>query len=537
MRKYTGMTSEQILKYNKCLLETMKSVYAYNPDYDKLVIKVGDVSVDDKNVKVLSNLISKNSKIDSDSLNDYIYLGNICFSNYLKYLNSYSVGISDSISITEKDENGNIIVLKSINLTPDFTYCGTDTTSCLLTSLTYNLPAPGDLEEELTFTNSNQIVLKDWEGKNTFMSGSINKQTLYGYDPVLKKLIQLDVSNYTINSEGQLSLKTSSESGNYNFDLVYTSDMIPTAKQTFTRTINVDGNNITLTFTIIIYAEATKVSEDSGSVLYAMYNNNSSYKGFAIRIGTREVRGSDGCSYSIEINSLDISCKGKMLDSTKMTISGSTGSLINLKDQTHEVLQNLISNDSNIGVALKTSVGSYTSNKNSYYWINPNASVHNTYINTNYPMNPRVYFGNATYPSLELYEIGINKITCTVTRRINIASNPNTVVSVQKTNDYSTISEYKYSVYSAYQDAQFRGTSLTINDLYYDSGLSHRLFVRSGLTKPITFSDGASDTYYLRNELFYRGNQASDFNTYSTDFGDYNRLFLYTGPCFTPDRM
>jgi hypothetical protein len=43
MRTYEGFTSNEIAIFNKKMLETMKYVYAYNPDYDSLSVNVGNV--------------------------------------------------------------------------------------------------------------------------------------------------------------------------------------------------------------------------------------------------------------------------------------------------------------------------------------------------------------------------------------------------------------------------------------------------------------------------------------------------------------
>jgi hypothetical protein len=72
----------------------MKSVYAYNPDYDSLQINVGDVTLQKYSPKFTSNIISKKSAFnfgDHDTLNDYIYISNINLTKYLIDLNEYSL--------------------------------------------------------------------------------------------------------------------------------------------------------------------------------------------------------------------------------------------------------------------------------------------------------------------------------------------------------------------------------------------------------------------------------------------------------------
>jgi hypothetical protein len=45
MRKYTGFTGEDIVTFNTKMLKTMSSVYAYNPDYDSLTVKAGNINL------------------------------------------------------------------------------------------------------------------------------------------------------------------------------------------------------------------------------------------------------------------------------------------------------------------------------------------------------------------------------------------------------------------------------------------------------------------------------------------------------------
>jgi hypothetical protein len=59
-------------------MESMKYIYAYNPDYDSLTVNVGDVTIQDYYPYFTSNIISTNSALmypENKSFNDYIYLG------------------------------------------------------------------------------------------------------------------------------------------------------------------------------------------------------------------------------------------------------------------------------------------------------------------------------------------------------------------------------------------------------------------------------------------------------------------------------
>ena len=138
----------------------------------------------------------------------------------------------------------------------------------------------------------------------------------------------------------------------------------------------------------------------------------------------------------------------------------------------------------------------------------------------------------------ELYKFTIEKIKYSFSKIESYEKNPNSVILTNTTQKYSTIDNYRYTVLSQYKDAQFKGSSLTINDLEYSpSPDSHRLFVKNIATY----------NPYLRNKLYYR--------TYITDDKDYtledykdlgvtytlsqdlNTLFLHTGPCFTTENL
>lgn len=50
-------------------------------------------------------------------------------------------------------------------------------------------------------------VIKHADGTNTYLKGIPNKKALYGYNKDFNKMVQLDVSNYTIQNDGTLILK------------------------------------------------------------------------------------------------------------------------------------------------------------------------------------------------------------------------------------------------------------------------------------------------------------------------------------------
>lgn len=209
MRTYTGFSGAQIELFNKKLLNTMKHVYAYNPDYDSLIVNKGAINITDKKLRFISNIISQNSRLTFDltesytNFNDFIYLGSIRFSDYLHHLSNYSIDSKGYTIKTYKNSNENI-PLEQLQLVPDLDNCGTEMTPCLISSLTYNMQVPSELESELSFDASNSLVVKHEDGTNQLISGVPNKKTLYGF--YNNKLVPLDVSNYYIDSSGFLHI-------------------------------------------------------------------------------------------------------------------------------------------------------------------------------------------------------------------------------------------------------------------------------------------------------------------------------------------
>ena len=118
-----------------------------------------------------------------------------------------------------------------------------------------------------------------------------------------------------------------------------------------------------------------------------------------------------------------------------------------------------------------------------------------------------------------LYAIQLKSVKIRLRKIQDLTEHTNSIVNCVKTKNYANILENMYSVKQEYYGAQLRGTSLTLNDLYYDpSNLQHRLFVREGLV---------SNNTILPNKLCFRK------DTGTLDDLDMNSISLQTGPCFT----
>lgn len=192
--KFTGISAQAIAEFNKGMIETMKSVYAYNPDYNSLQLYQGDVSIEDNAISFNSNILSTDAKFDITNLNDYIYMYHMNVSDYLNNLSTYS-----NIKILENDK-----IIPQLEFKPNYKYCGASGEYSLLTSLTYNTPVPDSINNEFNVYDKNSITIKHQDGTYEFITGQIDKNILYGYKD--GHLIQLDVTNYEIDDEGKLTV-------------------------------------------------------------------------------------------------------------------------------------------------------------------------------------------------------------------------------------------------------------------------------------------------------------------------------------------
>lgn len=200
-RDFVGLDGSQLVKFNTKLLETMKGIYGFNPEYKTVSKLDGKTHIDDLSVQVTSNLVNVNSKFEfgSKTLNDFIYLGNVCVSDYLESLNTYS-------NIRIKDNNNKWV--ESIQFTVDTTYCGSSESPYLLSALTYNFVADNSIINDISVAGSNVTVRKH-DRTLIPISGTVNTSALYGFDEASGCLYQLDVANYTIDSTGKLSVVSS----------------------------------------------------------------------------------------------------------------------------------------------------------------------------------------------------------------------------------------------------------------------------------------------------------------------------------------
>lgn len=199
LREFVGLDGNQLTQFNKKLLKTMSGVFAFNPDYGTHSSLSGDLNIEDLEIMAKSTIINDYSKFHfgkDKSLNDYIYFNNITISDYLNSMNEYS-------DIEIVDNKG---VLPQLQFIPDITYCGSETSPYLITSLTYNFPVDSSIVDDFNVSQSNLLVYTS-DGKKYPLKGVIDSKALYGFDEDNVCLYQLDVSSYTIGSDGTVKPK------------------------------------------------------------------------------------------------------------------------------------------------------------------------------------------------------------------------------------------------------------------------------------------------------------------------------------------
>lgn len=565
MREFIGLTGYELTQFNKKLIQTFKDIYVYNPDYDSLAVNIGKVSVDTKKPYFTSNLISTDSNLalpENKTLNDFIYIGPILFSEYLTLLNKHSED-SDGNKIQTIYSDGK--PLETVWFVPNYTYCGTPENYYLLSSLTYNIPEPTELSDELSFKADSSLVVRHENGDIEFIDGQINKKAFYGFNHVAHKLIQLDVSNYSINLDGKLTLNsTSSTAETKSFThTISDTELMSNSGVEFTRDfISNDGvtSQAKLRAYLNVSAEeqGSPIAYGSNSVILAIqrtgYDEHNTFN-YSASVSVAGSSKQNGYTYVPANTGMRLKCNGVLLDSDKVSLEPEEGKLP-LRKQTYETLSSLANQnlykditpiyaDGSIGSP--TSAASYKSADVINFTINGDSVQPEIYTNTStygdilmnvsdddYSPDPsdEGTQQNPYQDDIELIEITFDSISYELTRKMDLKDLSTGVIKTAQTSKYSSISGYTYTVDDKYKNACFKGTSLNINDLIYEPNVEgHRLFVKNNLC-------AYNDTY--RGKIYYRfyteGNKHDSWR-YDSDYKYRNVLFLQTGPCFDPNNL
>ena len=527
-RVYTGITGQTLEKFNKNLVETMKYVYAYNPDYDSLQVSLGDVTVKDKNIQFISNLISTNAKLDGvDNLNTFICIGETKIDTYLKQLNEYS----------------NIIVdVPQVQFTSNLTYCG-ESNPILLSALTYNTQAPNTLYDELSFSASGQIVVQDHERNKYLINGKLDKKALYGFLPDYNKLIQLQLNTYKIEQSGKLSLLHDGSNitfSSYNGQ-INSYNMLKMQEKNLKSD---DGSNVKLVLQTQID------TEEPGIYL----NNDGLYRVFVACPKGESFKLNSKIIFEENQNNLYTSNISKMRVQIYYKVFQSQVSIAN---KSHSIIEAIKSNFTD-AYALYDGTFKLTTNEGTTSIIKPddpgtdsegNAKPFNLVVNGIARSNGQdVIIGNQCDIRVQnvddsdfvLLYVVIRSVDFNVYKAVNLQDLNYDIIPVDKIYDFSGISNSKYTIKDTYVNRSvcFIGTNLTIGDLVYEPNTSgHRLYVRDNCC---VYND------HPRSRIFYRtlahDKKRINYIDHSWCYFDLdgnpgtqylNNIYLRTGPCFT----
>ena len=548
MRSYQGFKSSEIATFNRKMIETMKYVYAYNPDYDSLSVNKGNITLQNYNPSFTSNIINEKSQLqlpEGKTLNDFIYLGPILFSTYLQSLKQYSTTDGGSFIEVETVENGKKIPLPQLQFKENFDYCGTENNKYLISSLTYNTPVPREIESELEFSASNITVVKHTDGSSSFLKGTPNKKALYGFNSDLNKMMQLDVSNYIINENGSLQLLNygilNSYSGSLTVDStnaqeIHAGLLRNSYNYTFTPQ-NTEDVSFNLSISLQIDMAQKLKEGDSGFFLGANYQNN--HNGYSFRIvpvvkitNTNTLTDS---SYELKLTNISFTAEGVALND-KVSLYGEP---IALSAQDPAVIKQLLNGAGGYINMVNTYGQSVSVNVSECYagqggnggMASVSLSQSDATGAINVKFMPNVDLNNSQ-TIVALMSFKLNSLSFTINQVSKLDKVAESFVSVARTINYATRGT-EYKVLDVYNNTRLRGTSITLNDLLYEPSVDgHRLFMRNNLCS-------YNSTY--RGKLYYRSLDLNDRGTWDarrTDKLNYlNSIYFYTGPCYTTDNL
>lgn len=524
---FTGLTGTQLVDFNTTLIKSMKSVYAYNPDYDTLIVNKGSVSIDTNPLSFISNIISYNSSLDlsNKSFNDLIGIRGIQVSKYLQLMNRYS-GKENTSIVIEEIESGVTKTLDCVNFKPGYTYCGTDTNDYLVTSLTYKTSVPESYSDELLLKANDQVVVNHHDGSRTFLHGQVDKKKLYGY--CNDSLVELDISNYIINEDGSLEIATqekqmSSDLATSNFTGTNIKDLL-TNKVTYKKQIQDDYAICDLS-----------IEGDKSYWLSNGWDGNYNYVFFAadpnqditLKCIVKAISDNGNYVYNAKVNQFKINVEYRLVQVPEEGYNDTT--IQELKKLTFGQLNELANTGKLGNDDWKYQFEKDTSAVAALRLINDPSDINSI----------RMYDGNTDgdldvyWDCYALYKISITPIVIGIDQYTNNYFNSGGITTSVVTTDYADIVNNQYVIDSKYKNACFRGTSMTINDLIYEPVVEgHRLYV-----KPINLQ--FCSKYYP--VLYYRTLDIDKTNTDTSwaylDTKYKNCLFLYTGPSFDASNL
>lgn len=532
--EFIGFSGNQLATYNKKLLQTMKMVYAYNPDYDYLTIKAGNVNIKDTQCKFTSHLLSKSAVLNIPSLTNYLYFGQYPVATYLEEMDWYS-----AISVKDSDNNW----VPQLNFKEDLTYCG-ESNPALLTTLTYNIPKPESMYNELTYSNNDEVIVRKQDGSISRVKGQLNKYALYGYHN--DSLVQLDVSNYTIDNNGLLDINENSIIYN-SYDLTNVNnidDKITLGPWYRVGVMGVDGLG-----KYQYYKEGK-----GGAIFWAKQMNNS---------GLASIRLQFYSSASLKAKfTVKLSCLSLDKDKFGYPHNSDIPYEFHFVDQSYEALYDLFSQKSTVDL-IKTDGTSITYDKQNgsegyeYAGLTASSNIRIGEIPTwddSFELTTSIEINSGElYNYMDIYVnsviadrpalILVEYIQVEITNIVNRTYPEKEIISTSQTSKYAFYTDdstVKYELLDMYKQCAIIGTSITLNDLQYiPNPTGHRLYMKPNLVK---YDTSVNNKIYYRyeNENPGTGSKFGGVKTADCTYNttkDLNCLYLFTGPCFTPDTL
>ena len=526
-RKFVGLSGKQLVEFNKKLLQTMKQIYAYNPDYNSLIVKTGDVSVLDNKLRFTSNIIAENASIDfskdNKTLNEFIAIGNMSFSSYFTNLNKHS-----KQSVLIKESNGKW--RPQINFTENMDYCGGNNNKALISNLVYNTPDISDLYNELSLVNDS-ITIRHENGDLSSIKGDLNTKTLYGYKSDTNQLIQLDVSNYSIDSNGSINLGSQviSIDTQMSDSQLYWDD--PTS-------LDIQIGNTTLQLTHNIYLMGgveTCASEENG--MYTIVQNNVQIQP-RLNINNTNPQ----CKVSIDKVELGIDCDCLNETYTDCNDTEQYTSPV-LQGNDYNGIYNFLTGGNTEEYACVNGLHNHDYNVSIYHGHN---GTNNKLIGKSVTLQQndvlQIDADNIGEPAniILLVHFTLKSIDLHIeyTNEMQQPSDESSIVNITPTTNYFNFNKNTYAINDSYASTTIRGTNVTINDLVYEPNPDgHRLYMRHNC---FTYQNSP------RAQLYYRTLTADTKPTHGVglindswkgDYSQYNRLYINTGPCFIPDNL
>lgn len=543
MRRFVGFTGPQLQDFYSKFTTTMKNIYAYNMDYGQVSIQVGEVYVSDNPVAFTSHLLSVESALDFASnkvFNDYLYLGTVSFTTYFQQMQLFSKK-SDDEGIIVLTENGNT-PKAHLNFQPGYTYLGKPDGAYLLTSLTYNTSVPSELMSQLEVKTANMTCVKKSDGSYTFIEGEPNKNLLYGFDEEKQKLVQLDVSNYTIDETGLLHLRPMVPAGSGTF----TEQLTPTILQnlcgeghTFQRAVtnsNGESSEVSFIVKLTLNPDFYLNIDYTNQIVYFVTSSQMSFTPFGLAEAT--LKTSDGYEYEVALRKSifanNCACKSIELK-FDMSENG-------LKTLPIEILYQLVAAPDSNDIQF-----TYTNSNGVNTLFQGKLNAARGYVVSSFHHMDKLQVGKAKQ-SIVITAVKLGNMPFTFKREFNYSASKDSIIYVTPTKDYSKIdaTTHRYILTdSTYNSARIRGTSIVINDLYFDAlSTGHRLYMKSSAyvydddprarVYYRAFSQPASWSCHTRIDGV-KG--PGDVINSSWDYSNYNNLCLHTGPCFTLDNL